>query len=74
MNVQARLSLAISYLHLGDVSGFPEQPNLGNRRAALRHYRQSLALIKQVAEADTTNTQTQFLLGLVHERIERLNG
>ena len=74
VNAQARLSLAISYIHLGDVSGYPEQPNLGRQQDARDYYRRSLAFIEHVYRTDSTNTRTRFLRDLVRERLARLGG
>ncbi len=74
MNAQARLSLAISYVHLGDLEGYPEQPNLGRRREALQNYRTALGFIRQVYQRDPANTRTKFWLDLVQERLRTLGG
>ena len=72
LNVQARLSLAISLLHLGDLYGRPDQPNLGDLLGARRNYRAALALLEPAFAADTGDTQLRFLTTLLRERLRML--
>ncbi|WP_457652998.1 protein kinase domain-containing protein [Rhodocaloribacter sp.] len=72
LNVQARQSLAISLLHLGDLQGHPDRRNLGDPLGARRNYRAALALLEPAFAADTSNTQLRFLTTLLRERLRML--
>ena len=73
-NAQARLSLAVSHYHLGNLAGWPGQPNLGNRPLARRHYRTALDFVEALYAADSTNTRTQFWLNELRDRLQRVEG
>jgi tetratricopeptide (TPR) repeat protein len=73
-NVQAQQSLAISYLHLGDLAGYPDQPNLGDPHGARRHYQEAQHLLQDLRRVDSTNARTVFLLDYTRKRIARVGG
>lgn len=74
LNVSASITVAISHFHLGDILGSPEQPNLGQRAAALEHYRTARSILLKVYAVDSTSVRTKFLLGLVDGRLAALGG
>lgn len=55
-DVSLQNELAAAYLRVGDVQGFPRQPNLGQKDAALESYRRSLALSEKLHVSEQTNT------------------
>ncbi len=55
-DVSLQNELAAAYLRVGDVQGFPRQPNLGQRDAALESYRRSLALSEKLQANGRTDT------------------
>ncbi len=72
LNAQARQTLVIGLLHIADVHGRPDQPNLGNPTEAHRLYRRAERLLADLAQRDPTNSRTQFLLDLFRERLDGL--
>ena len=72
LNIQARQSLAISLLHLGDLYGHPDRQSLGDPPGARRNYRAALALLEPAFAADTSNTRLRFLTTLLRERLRML--
>ncbi|NBC15798.1 MAG: protein kinase [Bacteroidetes bacterium] len=72
-NASARVTLAISHLHQGDVVGFETAAHLGNRSAALRHYRAALDLLDAAHADDPTNSRTAWLRDLLRGRIDGLS-
>ncbi len=73
-NAQARLSLAISHFHLGNLAGSPDQPNLGRPAQARRHYHTALAFVEDLYAADSTNTRTRYWIDELRERLQRVGG
>ena len=73
-NAQARLSLAISHFHLGNLAGFPDQPNLGNQAQARRHYQTALAFVEDLYAADSTNTRTRYWMNELRDHLQRVGG
>jgi tetratricopeptide (TPR) repeat protein len=71
-NVQACLSLAISLYHLGNLAGWPDQPNRNRPAEARRHYRQALAFVEDLYAADAANTRLAFWHTELQERLRRL--
>ena len=74
-NAQARQSLAISYVHLGDLLGYPDAPNLQRGPEASNAYQ--LALKTLSSSTEPTEAKTRETLAIIHERIgsmEALSG
>jgi tetratricopeptide (TPR) repeat protein len=72
-NVQARQSLAISHIHLGEVLGHPETPNLGRTAEALENYRRASEILKASGDPKALdNVKTRETLKLIEQRISAL--
>jgi tetratricopeptide (TPR) repeat protein len=67
-NVQARQSLAISYLHLGEILGDPASPNLGRQAEALQQYRRALETLEAANAPEMRNNAK------VREILQRIQG
>jgi len=67
-NMQARQSLAISYVHLGDLFGYPDAPSLQRVANAREAYRLALETLPSVREVGSTDAKTREILGSIHER------
>jgi hypothetical protein len=48
-NVELRLGLAQAYLWLGDLRGYPDEPNLGDHTGALEMYNRARGLVESQA-------------------------
>jgi serine/threonine protein kinase len=68
-NADARQSLAISYLKVGDISGNPNFINNGNQAAAMQNYRLSADIWESFYASDPTNSKVRRMLGVIYERI-----
>src|SRR5688500_15978494 len=71
-NVQAQQSLAISYMHLGELFGNPDSPNLSQRSEALKNYRAAIEILRGLKEADATDTKTQSTIDRINNLLQRL--
>ena len=67
-SVEARQSLAISHVKLGDVLGNPNFPNSGDQSGATESYRAAAEILESLYAADSANPKTRRLLGLIYER------
>lgn len=67
-NMQARQSLAISYVHLGDLLGYPDSPNLQRAAEAREAYQLAFASLPSIKEVQPGESKTREILGLIHER------
>jgi len=68
-NPELQRDHAISYIKLGDYSGNPHFPNLGNTGTALQYYLQARNILNRVYNIDNTDMFTRRFVGLIHERI-----
>ncbi len=71
-NVQAQRSLAISYMHLGDLLGAPDAPNLNAPAEALQHYRTAQKLLEQTKSTEGPDARERGALGELTARIAAL--
>jgi serine/threonine protein kinase len=62
----------ISLVWLGNVYGNPRYINLGDTRAALRHYRESLAIAEQLAALDPKNARARQDLAGKHRLVAEI--
>ncbi|HVN05028.1 MAG TPA: serine/threonine-protein kinase [Bryobacteraceae bacterium] len=60
-----------SYLRLGDVTGFPGEPNLGDLDGAVRSYRKAQALLEPLYRKDPHDRETVRLLANVYDHLSR---
>ncbi len=68
-NVQARQSLAISYIHFGDVLGNFKTPNLGRQAEALKNYQLALEVLHSTNGADAKdNIKSREIREIIHQR------
>ncbi len=67
-NMQARQSLAISYVHLGDLFGYPDVPNLQRLSDAREAYRRALETLSSAREIESADAKTREILSSIHER------
>jgi tetratricopeptide (TPR) repeat protein len=58
-DVTVQHDLLIAYGHLGDLTGSPLFPSLGNYREAVVWYQKALAIAQQMAAADPSNVQAR---------------
>ncbi|MCA1659371.1 MAG: hypothetical protein LC642_02345, partial [Verrucomicrobiaceae bacterium] len=70
-NVLAQRSLGISYLHLAELLGSPESPNLGRRSEAIGHYERALEILSKTSEAHDAKVRAR--IELIQERLRRLH-
>jgi non-specific serine/threonine protein kinase/serine/threonine-protein kinase len=70
-NAQAQLSLAISYMHLADLLGYPDSPNLGRRDEASENYQRARDVLQRAKDSGLTDAAVQANLDLVSERMKR---
>jgi tetratricopeptide (TPR) repeat protein len=71
-NVMAQHSLAISLLHLGDLLGNRDEPNLGRHDDARESYRQALAILEGINRADASNAAAARDLADVQAKLAKL--
>src|SRR3712207_1346806 len=69
-NVLAQRSLGISHLHLAELLGSPESPNLGRRAEALAHYERALEIFSKSPEANDPKIRAR--IDLIEERLRAL--
>ena len=72
-NVQARQSLAISYMHLADLLGSPDSLNMDRRAEALKNYRLAREILTELKVADATDTKTQSTLDRINGLLHRVS-
>lgn len=70
-NTVASQSLAVSHIHLGDLSFHKERPNFGDPETARDHFLESRQILTRLQVHDSTNTRTSFLLNLVENRLKQ---
>jgi tetratricopeptide (TPR) repeat protein len=58
-DVTVQHDLLIAYGHLGDITGSPMFPSLGNYREGVGWYRKALAIAQQMVAADRSNVQAR---------------
>jgi len=61
--------IAQSYLKLGDVLGYPNDANLGDREGALGSYKKALAILDSLTRSGNTTTNVLRNSAVVHQRI-----
>ncbi|MDZ7717568.1 MAG: protein kinase [Balneolaceae bacterium] len=71
-NSQAQQSVAISYIHLGDLYYHPDDPSFDDPAQSREYFKQSKEILLDLAENDTANTRTDFLIGLVNRRLDAI--
>ncbi len=71
-NVQAQQSLAISYVHLADLLGNPDSPNMGQQIEALKHYRIAREILTKLKEKDSTNTKATTTIDRINDLLKRI--
>jgi non-specific serine/threonine protein kinase/serine/threonine-protein kinase len=69
---QAKLSLAISHIKVGDVLGNPNSPNTGDRTGAMESYRASASILEQLQASNPGDQKVRRFVGIIHERIGSL--
>ncbi|HEV3410346.1 MAG TPA: tetratricopeptide repeat protein, partial [Chthoniobacterales bacterium] len=69
-NVLAQRSLGISYLHLAELLGSPESPNLDRRAEAIAHYERALEILSRTSEANDPKVRAR--IDLIQERLRAL--
>jgi len=69
-SLEARQQAGTAHIKLADLLGHPAFPNLGDRNAALDHYRQALSIYSRLAPVN--NPVTRRYLGIIHERIGKM--
>ena len=65
----AKLSLAISRIKVGDVLGNPNTPNIGDRDGAMQSYRASAELLEELHARKPADQKVRRSFGLIHERM-----
>lgn len=65
--------LALAYLRIGDVSGHPSQPNLGDSAEALRSYQKAASLLDPLFREHPRALDLGRNLALVYERMEAVH-
>ncbi|MFN2508219.1 MAG: protein kinase [Chthoniobacterales bacterium] len=73
-NTLAKHSLAVSRIHLGDLLGNPDVPNLGRRSEAGEQYREAIAILESINRADAANAATRRDLAEAQAKLEKLSG
>lgn len=61
--------LAMAYERVGDIQGYPYNPNIGDAAGALESYRKSLAIREALYKADPSNADEQRGLATSLERV-----
>jgi tetratricopeptide (TPR) repeat protein len=69
-NVLAQRSLAISYLHLAELLGSPDSPNLGRRSEATAQYERALEILLKTSEANDPKVRAR--IELIQDRLRAL--
>ena len=72
-NVHAQQSLAVSHIHLGDLFGSPEAPNLGRSAEAMENYQLAIALLEGISTADTRNASVARDLDEARRKLQLLS-
>src|SRR5581483_4961224 len=68
-NASLRRDLMLAYGHIGDVSGNPNLPNLGDRAGALQAYKRAAEVGKQLYQADPANERAAVDYGIALSRM-----
>jgi tetratricopeptide (TPR) repeat protein len=55
MDDNFRLTLAVSYIEVGNTLGYPTQPNLGDSKGALENYRKAISLLDPLMKKNPNN-------------------
>ncbi|HPF37139.1 MAG TPA: protein kinase [Phycisphaerae bacterium] len=63
-NDELRLQVAAAYFTLGDIQGYPDRPNLGDRQGAWRSYEKGLKLLEQLCASSPGDTSLRRRLSL----------
>lgn len=71
-NRQAQHSLAISYMHLGDLLGDLDSLNPERRAEALKAYRRSMEILQTIISSDSANSKAQSTVDIIRDRIQSL--
>ena len=61
--------IAESYLKLGDVLGYPNDANLGDRKSALASYKKALAILENLSRSGGGTPEVSRATGVVQQRI-----
>ena len=65
----AQLSVAISHLKVGDITGNPKFVNAGDREGAMQNYRAAETILQGLHAADPANPRSRRFLGMIYERM-----
>jgi non-specific serine/threonine protein kinase/serine/threonine-protein kinase len=71
-NAQAQQSLAISYMHLADLLGYPGSPNLGRRNEARENYQRARDILQRAKDSGSTDAKVQTYLDLIRDRMKKM--
>jgi eukaryotic-like serine/threonine-protein kinase len=71
-NAQAQQSLAISYIHLADLLGYPGSPNLGRRNEARENYQRAMHVFQRAKDSGSTDAKVQTNLDLIRDRMKKM--
>lgn len=63
--------LMLAYGHIGDVLGYPDLQNLGDRKGALEAYRKAAEIGEALHAADAADLRAAMDLGIVLSRLEK---
>ncbi len=74
INTMAKISYAISNIHLGDISHHADRTSFKDTNSAKTYFLRSKGLLESALEADTTNVRTRNLLDLVNRRLTWIEG
>jgi eukaryotic-like serine/threonine-protein kinase len=72
-NVQARLSVAISHIHLGDLYYHSDSEHLNDPGTALSHFQKSREILNEILISDSASLRPRQLFDMANHRIEQLN-
>ncbi len=71
-NVSLQRLLMFAYSHVGDVSGYPNMPNLGETAKALEAYTKMTAVARRLHEADPADVRAKSDYGIALARVAML--
>ena len=67
----AQRNLMVAYSRLGDVLGYPGQPNLGDHDAAVEYFRKCLTIANSIAAADPTDQIARYDVTMARLRLAK---
>ncbi len=71
-DVQSQVSLAISQIHLADLLGGPDGPNLQRPAEAMQSYRRAIEILRPLAEKNPPDATARRTLSEAREKLEKL--